>query len=399
MKTRFLATTLFAATAATVLLFPVLRDLDAGTIAPPPVQGGIENQRPRIDVAFVLDTTGSMSGLIETAKEKIWSIASTMAQAEPAPYIRVGLVGYRDRGDAYVTKIVDLSADLDSVYAKLMDFRADGGGDGPESVNQALHEAVNELAWNREQGTYRVVFLVGDAPPHMDYGNDIRYPETLATARENGIVVNTVQCGSNSRTERDWRRIAGLGQGKYFQVEQAGGAVAIATPYDASLAELSAKLDATRMYYGTEEEKAKYRAKKESADKLHASASVASKARRATFNATESGKANLLGEGELVDAVASGRKSLAEIDEDQLPEPLQAAAPEARQAIIEKTAARRDELKSQIQELADRREKFLAKKVEEEGGARDSLDEKIYSAVREQSAEVGMSYGSDSARY
>ena len=84
-------------------------------------------QTPKIDVVFVLDTTGSMGGLIQTAKEKIWAIASTMASAQPTPELRIGLVAYRDRGDAYVTRVVDLSDDLDSVYATLMDFQADGG--------------------------------------------------------------------------------------------------------------------------------------------------------------------------------------------------------------------------------------------------------------------------------
>jgi uncharacterized protein YegL len=94
---------------------------------------------------FVLDTTGSMGGLISTAKEKIWSIASTLAQAEQASEISMGLVAYRDRGDAYVTRIVDLDKDLDSMYAKLMDFAADGGGDGPEAVNEALAAAIHDI--------------------------------------------------------------------------------------------------------------------------------------------------------------------------------------------------------------------------------------------------------------
>ena len=98
----------------------------------------------RVEVVFVLDTTGSMGGLIAAAKEKIWSIASTLAQAKQAPEISMGLVAYRDRGDAYVTQVVDLIKDLDSMYAKLMQFRADGGGDSPESVNQALDDAINQ---------------------------------------------------------------------------------------------------------------------------------------------------------------------------------------------------------------------------------------------------------------
>ena len=76
------------------------------------------------------------------AEEKIWSIATTMASAQQTPEIRIGLVAYRDRGDAYVTRVTDLSTDLDSMYAELMRLTAQGGGDGPESVNRALADAV-----------------------------------------------------------------------------------------------------------------------------------------------------------------------------------------------------------------------------------------------------------------
>jgi Mg-chelatase subunit ChlD len=95
-------------------------------------------ERPQVEVVFALDTTGSMSALIAAAKEKIWSIASTLATAEPTPDIKIGLIGYRDRGDEYVTVQTDLTQDLDAIYADLMNFTVGGGGDTPESVNQAF---------------------------------------------------------------------------------------------------------------------------------------------------------------------------------------------------------------------------------------------------------------------
>jgi hypothetical protein len=352
-----------------------------------------------VEVVFALDTTGSMSGLIQAAKEKIWSIATTLAQAQPAPEIRMGLVAYRDRGDDYVTRVVDLSDDLDSMYATLMDFRADGGGDGPESVNQALYDAVHRISWSTQQQAYRVLFLVGDAPAHMDYQDDIKYPVTLAAAAEKGIVVNAVQCGESGDTTREWRQVAQLGQGKYFQVEQGGSAVAIATPYDKELAALSVELDGTRLYYGSKEEKAEKQRKLDATDKLHAGSSVASRARRAAFNASESGAANLLGEGELVDEVSSGRVSLSAIDREALPEPMQSMAPQEQQALIETTAKRREDLKAQVRQLSERRDVYLKQKVEEAGGAKDSLDDKIYSAVRDQAGKKGMVYETDAPSY
>src|SRR5450432_3929692 len=129
--------------------------------------------KPAVEVAFVLDTTGSMGGLIESAKRKIWSIATAIIDCSPDAEIRMGLVAYRDIGDDYVTKKFDLTTDIQGLYADLLHFRAQGGGDWPESVNEALFVAVTKLSWSHGRDSTRIVFLVGDAPPHMDYAQDM----------------------------------------------------------------------------------------------------------------------------------------------------------------------------------------------------------------------------------
>jgi Mg-chelatase subunit ChlD len=386
MKTNILVAAVVLATVGVALLSPTIRGNTSGA---PRVDVGAPAQARRVEVVFVLDTTGSMSGLIRAAQEKIWSIANTLAQARHAPEISMGLVAYRDRGDAYVTAVVDLSSDLDSMYAKLMDFRAEGGGDGPEAVNEALEAAIHRISWSQDGSTYKVVFLVGDAPPHMDYQDDVKYPEVLAAARAKGIVVNTIQCGSLPDTVMPWQHIASLGGGRYFTVEQAGGAVAIETPFDAEIATLSAQLDATRIYYGTAEERAAAAAKVAATTRLHDEASVAVRARRGAFNVSAAGLANLVGGRELVEDVASGRVDLAAIAPEQLPASLAALAPAQQRAVVAETAAKREELKKRIAALAAERDAYLEARVAAEGGAADSLDLQIYEAVREQAAPAG----------
>src|SRR5262249_32587260 len=85
--------------------------------------------KPKIEVVFALDTTGSMTGLIEGAKRKIWSIANQIVSGKPLPEVKIGLVAYRDRGDEYVTRLTPLTADIDAIYARLSELRAAGGGD------------------------------------------------------------------------------------------------------------------------------------------------------------------------------------------------------------------------------------------------------------------------------
>ena len=396
MKNTLIGTALFVLTAAAVAFYPARKKQRVGRRDVKPrgasTSDPVRIAKPKIDVVFVLDTTGSMSGLIGAAKDKIWSIATSMASAQPAPEIRIGLVAYRDRGDAYVTRVVDLSSDIDTMYATLMQFSADGGGDGPESVNEALNDAVTKMAWSQDDNTYKVVFLVGDAPPHMDYQDDVKYPQTLSLAAAKGIIVNTIQCGEETETRHRWQQIAAISHGSYFSVDQAGSAVAITTPFDADLARLSAELDATRLYYGTPEVKARQHMKVGATDELHARASEATQARRAAFNASAAGVVNAIGDNELVADVASGRVDIAKVEVDKLPEPLQALSVDERKTLVAKKADERVELQKQIKLLADKREEYAAVKIAEAGGAKASLDDKIYSAVKEQAKDKGLTY-------
>ena len=416
MKTPILAISILAVTALTVAFFPNIKQalslqatipaIPATTTSPAPIVKtagtdiqNVANQHPKIEVVFVLDTTSSMSGLIDAAKEKIWSIASTMASAQTAPDIKMGLVAFRDRGDAYITKTIALSSDLDSMYSKLMDFKAEGGGDGPESVNKGLYDAVHKMPWSQDKKTYKVVFLIGDAPAHMDYQDDVKYPETIAFAQKSGIVINAIQSGENKKTSQNWQQIASLGQGKYFQVENNGNAVAIATPFDKELAELSVELDETRVYFGNKEAKVKQQKKVAASRKLHSESSEKSLARRVTYNTSESGTSNFLGDGELVDAISSGKTKLSSIAKTELPKEMQDMTKKAQQVYISGRAEKRAALKKNIKQLAEKRDTFLKEKVVEVGANKDSFDARIFSAIQSQASEKGMIYTEDSAKY
>ena len=418
-----LAKSIFAATIATVAVIPTTQTAFAKKIAinhnnsqttqEPTIDTikQIASQHPKIEVVFVLDTTGSMSGLIQAAKEKIWSIASTLATGQAsgqksrhsteqnAPEIKMGLVAYRDRGDAYITKTTPLSTDLDSMYSTLMDFKARGGGDGPESVNKGLYDAVHKMLWSQDDDTYKVVFLIGDAPAHMDYQDDVKYPTTIAKALKKGIIINAIQSGQNRRTTTNWQQIATLGQGDYFQVENNGNAVAIATPFDKELADLSVELDNTRVYYGNKEAKRKQHSKVAASVKLHSKASEKSLARRATYNSSASGKSNFLGEGELVDEIGSGAISLSSISKNELPEVMKAMSPSAQVEYVKTKTNERKELSKSIRKLSEKRDTYLKEEVAKVGANKDSFDAKIFGTIRIQAAKKGLLYKEDDAKY
>jgi uncharacterized protein YegL len=345
--------------------------------------------KPRLEVCFVLDTTGSMGGLIEGAKQKIWSIANDMVRAKPTPEIRLGLVAYRDRGDDYVTKPFDLTNDIDAIYGHLRSFQAAGGGDEPESVNEALQDAVRKMSWSQDRHVLKIIFLVGDAPPHMDYADGPKYPQVCQEAVKKDVIINTVQCGNIERTTPFWTEIAQLSEGSYAAIAQSGNMVAIATPMDSELADLNRKLGKTLVAYGAEPVRRAVATKQLAAET--APASVA--ADRLAFNA-RAGVA-VQGEGELLGGLSSGKVKLESLDKDQLPAELQKLDTNELKAEIGKKQTERTELQARIQELTRERDNYIAseRKRQAELGKGDSFDEKVAASIRAEAARKGIQYG------
>jgi Mg-chelatase subunit ChlD len=359
-----------------------------------------EQSRPAVEAVFVLDTTGSMGSLIAGAKEKIWSIANTLATADPAPEIKIGLIAYRDRGDAYVTQITPMTSDLDLVYSKLMEFKAAGGGDEPESVNRALNEAVTQIDWSSDTNTYKVVFLVGDCPPHMDYQDDIKYPETCLAAGMHEIMINTVLCGANSGAMKIWKDIALKAEGRFFQVEQNGNAVMVECPQDKELAELAKELDQTRIYYGSGSERAAGSSRAKLADRLTKDSSYSVQAQRALFNTSAAGNVNFARGNELVLAYQEDPSVLDRIAVEELPEEFAEMNATERDEYVEMQSAKRKELQKKIQELSTERQAFLQKEMAKVEGMREkSLEYNVYQTIKEQTVDKSVSFEAMDALY
>lgn len=352
-------------------------------------QASTKPAKPRIEVCFVLDTTGSMSALIEGAKQKIWSIANEIIAAKPTPEIRIGVIGYRDRGDDYVVKAFSLTNDIDAVYANLGSFRAAGGGDTPESVNEALYEAVHKMDWSQDRSVLKIIFLVGDAPPHMDYANAPKYPEICQAAMKRDLIINAVQCGSIAETTPVWTEIARLSEGSFVAIAQSGNMAAIATPMDAELAELNRKLGRTLVAYGGEVARRSVTAKQLAAEAAPASVS----ADRLAFNARYG--VAVQGEGELLDSLASGKLEYKSIKQDQLPTELQKLGEPELKAEIEKKQKERNGLQAKVQKLSQERQDYIdtERKRLAVAGRADSFDEKVAQAIRAQAARKGIEYG------
>lgn len=176
----------------------------------------ISHSKPRVDVVFVVDATGSMGDEIGMVQQKIKDMIKTISSGQPTPEVRYGLVAYRDRGDEYVTKKWDLTGQTEQIVAGVNELSADGGGDTPESVNEALHMAVSQINWDESANTRKLIFLIGDAGPHMDYSDDYSYMDEANKAKNKGIKIFTIGCsGINNSGESEFREIARLTNGTF----------------------------------------------------------------------------------------------------------------------------------------------------------------------------------------
>ncbi len=185
--------------------------------------GRAAEERVKLDVLFLIDATGSMSDEIEKLQTSIQQIAARIDSLPGRPEVRFAMTIYRDREDLFVTRTYDFTPDVERFSKALAEVRADGGGDTPESVNEALHRAIHAPEW-RSQDTVKLVFLVADASPHLDYEQDYDYADEMQAAAERGIKIFCVaSSGLDDQGEYIFRQIAQFTQGRFIFLTYAPG--------------------------------------------------------------------------------------------------------------------------------------------------------------------------------
>ncbi|MDQ3368048.1 MAG: VWA domain-containing protein [Myxococcota bacterium] len=367
------------AAAATIITAALLTPWSRGNDAKPslvPVTDPITvtTETNQIDVVFAVDTTGSMGGLLEGAKRTVWSIATHIRKTDPNANLRIGLVAYRDIGDDYVTRPYSLTTDLDAVFAELATYQAAGGGDTPENVDAALDDTLHKMQWRG--GARKLVFLVGDAPP-ASRGEVPTFEVLAQQARDRGIIINTIRCGNDHATAQSFQRIASLSRGEFSSIEQDGGVQQVATPYDAKMAELSARIDSTSIIVGDDSTRRRHEGKMAAA----IAAAPAAKADRATYYAAKKGKPGAgRAADDLVGGVASGTMDLDTIEESSLPSDLRGKDKAALKAEVTKRFAERQLAEKEIVELAKQRDEYLKNTVKDGAG----FDAKVKTSIEKQ---------------
>lgn len=194
------------------------------------VSGTTASLPEKLDLALVIDTTGSMGDELEFLKVEFRAIVERIAERFPHVDQRWAVVVYRDKGDAYVVKDYDFTSSLSRTIDRLGEQRATGGGDYPEAVDQALEAAV-DLGWRHDAA--RIAFLIADAPPHVDRAE--RTVDMAARMRAAGIALYPVaSSGVRAEAEYIFRVSALLTGGSYsFLTDDSGVGNAHSEPHDA----------------------------------------------------------------------------------------------------------------------------------------------------------------------
>jgi Mg-chelatase subunit ChlD len=347
----------------------------------------LDTARRDVDLVIALDVSGSMEGLIESAKQRLWDITNELAQARPVPTLRVAILSYGNPNygeqSGYVRVDLPFTADLDTVNATLFAFQTDGGD---EFVARAIQTSLDTLQWSQDPDALQIVFVAGNESAEQD--PHVTTAQATAAAARRGIVVNTIYCGSgNDADAPGWQRVAAVTNGLYANIDQNAAAVAnVATPFDAEIAALNDALNGTYIAFG--DAGIEGRANQVAQDANAAAMSPAAAASRTVAKAG----ALYRSEWDIVDAVESG-KALAEIPVAELPAEMQALEPAEREAYVREKAERRDELQRQIGTLAGERSRYIADHTEE--AAETGLDAAILDGIREVAEAKGFTFPSE----
>jgi hypothetical protein len=356
-----------------------------------PVHGDpVFHARPRprkaIDLVLCLDTSGSMQGLIDSARKKLWQVVNECARARPAPDLRVALLTYGSPGDeaaGYVVMQTPFTRDLDLVSERLFALSTSGGD---EYVGRVVKTAVDRLEWGGPDAA-KILFVAGNESADQDTVAPFRrvVPHTSGL----GIRVNSIYCGNADDPDAaGWRDVASLGLGRFAVIDKDHGVVAISTPYDKELAELSGRVNGTYVAFGRAAEEGLARQKAQDANA--AGAAPAAAAERAASKASGIYPNSTW---DLVDKSAEAGFDLAKVADEDLPEEMRKMTLEQRKAHLEGKRAERTKIQARIQELSTSRSQYVKDEMAKQGlDDGKALDRAIRDAVRAQAAEKGFTF-------
>ena len=309
----------------------------------------------KIQVAILLDVSGSMDGLIEQAKSRLWNIVNTLTTLKyrgESPQIEIALYAYgtgnRYEGD-YMYQITPLTTDLDLISEKLFALRTSGS---EEYCGTAISRATKELEWGSNESDMKLIYIAGN---EIFEQGKISYKTSIPQALKKDIYVNTIHCGNPETGIRDlWRDAAVRGKGKFFNIDSNARVRYIETPYDDRISSCNQRLNDTYISYGQlGDEK---QANQINQDRNAASISKANSAERIVSKSKSVYKNS---SWDLVDMVKDDASALDKIKEKELPAELQGKSKDEIKQLIAQKEKERSNIQKEIAELAKKRQEYI----------------------------------------
>ena len=343
-----------------------------------PVVNEVSAKKTKIQVAILLDTSGSMQGLIEQAKSRLWNIVNTLTTLKyngEAPDIEIALYEYgsykRYDGD-YIRRITPLTADLDLISKELFALTTNGS---EEYWGGVIERAVNVIEWGNSKADMKLIYIAGNE--EFTQGN-ISYKTAIANALKKDIFVNTIHCGSEDVGIGDfWQDAALRGNGKFFNIDANATVRAIKTPFDPQIILCNEKLNDTYIGYGIVGKERKMNQTVQ--DRNAGSISSANYTERAVSKSKAVYKNT---SWDLVDKVKEDKDALSRIKKEELPEELRNKSPEELKTFIKQKEEERTLIQKEINELAVKRQIYIDEQLKKEGENKgDDLGKAITESV------------------
>lgn len=339
---------------------------------------------PRIQLAFLLDTSSSMDGLIDQARARLWNILGEILKAEKngaAPAIEVALYEYGNTAllpeKGFIREVLPLTTDVDAFSDKLFGLKT-GGGD--EYCGFVITTSTEQLQWDDEDQTVKLMYIAGN---ESFLQGDVPAKDALAKARKKGIIVNTIFCGNpNSADGLTWRTVLTDKDGDFFSINQDEAAVFIPSPYDDAIEQSNLRLNGTYIPLGSQG--AALQANQVRQDANAASYSKANLSSRAKYKAS----ANYTNAGwDLVDAYEEDAERVYK-EQNTLPDSLRTLSEPALTAKIKAMKQERASLRQEILELSGKRDAYVAEARKQAATGEDNtLATRINTSVRKRLVE------------
>lgn len=329
-----------------------------------------ENKKKKIQIAILLDTSNSMDGLINQAKSQLWNIVNELTKAKcegESPVLEIAIYEYgNDRlksSGGYVRQVMPLSRDLDKISTQLFELTTNGG---QEYCGTVISKSLKDLEWSKSDEDIKMIYIAGNEPFTQGL---ISYETACGNAREKGILVNTIHCGSFSDgVNGKWKSGALIGGGDYMSIEQDRKTVYIQTPYDDRINQLSVELNDTYIYYGSIG-----KVKKQEQIKADTQAESLSKSYYAKRNSVKASSYYVNDSWDLVDASDKKDFDISEVDKKTLPKNLQNKSNAEIEKEIAKMKEKRGKIKTQIRVLNEAKEIYLENNQTEEVSSVETL--------------------------